>query len=207
MSDLTTPPPAGETAPCPIKPRNLALGIERIGVFSLIHPFVAAIIFLILCTVAAVGFERLKVDDSLSQLFRSDTPEYKTYQEVTHRFPASEYDVLVVVEGNKLLARDSLEKLRDMATDLQLVDGTRGIISLFSAREPPPAGGGVPPPLFPQPLPPGAEYKALVKVLSNEIIRGKLVSDDGKLALFVLALDPEAVDDGNSSPSVIAEVR
>ena len=32
--------------------------------------------------------------------------------------------------------------------------------------------------------------------MSNDIIRGKLISDDGKLALFVLALDPQAVDSG-----------
>jgi len=34
--------------------------------------------------------------------------------------------VLVVVEGKTLLARDNLEKIRDMVTDLQLVDGVRG---------------------------------------------------------------------------------
>ncbi|HEY5280995.1 MAG TPA: MMPL family transporter [Pseudolabrys sp.] len=199
-------PEGGEHLPVS-GPRNLALGIERIGLLPIRYPIVAALAFLVLLALGAVGFERLKVDDSLSQLFRSDTPEYKIYQEVTHRFPASEYDVLVVIEGDKLMARDSLEKLRDMAIDLQLIDGTRGLISLFSAREPPPSGGGVPPPLFPQNLPTGAEYDALVhRVLSNEIIRGKLVSDDGKLALFVLALDPKAVDNGQLD-KIVASVR
>jgi len=199
-------PEGGEHLPVS-GPRNLALGIERIGLLPIRYPIVAALAFLVLLALGAVGFERLKVDDSLSQLFRSDTPEYKIYQEVTHRFPASEYDVLVVIEGDKLMARGSLEKLRDMAIDLQLIDGTRGLISLFSAREPPPSGGGVPPPLFPQNLPTGAEYDALVhRVLSNEIIRGKLVSDDGKLALFVLALDPKAVDNGQLD-KIVANVR
>ena len=123
-----------------------------------------------------------------------DSQDYKTYQEVTRRFPSNEFDVLIVVEGNKLLERDSLQKLREIATDLQLLDGTRGLISIFSAREPPPPGGGVPPPLFPSPLPQGAEYQALIqKVAANEIIRGKLLSEDQKLTLMVLALDPAAV--------------
>jgi uncharacterized protein len=187
-------------------PRNLALGIERIGLLSLRFSAFIAVIFLALLGLGAVGFERLRVDDSLSQLFRSDTPEYQTYYEVTHRFPASEYDVLVVVEGD-ILARDSIEKLRDMAIDLQLIDGTRGIISLFSAREPPPPGGGIPPPLFPQTLPTGAAYDQLVqRVIGNDIIRGKLISDDGKLALFVLALDPQAVDRGELA-TIIGNVR
>ena len=53
------------------------------------------------------GIERIKVDDSLSQLFRSDTKEFRQYEEVTKRFPSTEFDVLVVVEGKTLLARDN----------------------------------------------------------------------------------------------------
>ena len=97
-------PPDSEHIPAS-GPRNLALGIERIGLLSLRFPIVVAVVFLVLLGLGAVGFERLKVDNSLSQLFRSDTPEYQTYYEVTHHFPASEYDVLVVVEGN-ILARE-----------------------------------------------------------------------------------------------------
>ena len=51
--------------------------------------------------------------------------------------------------GKSLLERDSVEKLRDLVTDLQLIDGARGIISMFSARQPA-AKGGLPAPLFPE---------------------------------------------------------
>lgn len=185
-------PDAGTETPRPIKARNLAAGIERIGFFATAYPGLTAIAFVILCAVAAVGFTRVKVDDSLSQLFRSDTEEYRTYQEVVRRFPSNEFDVLIVIEGDRLLERRSLEKLRDIAVELQLVEGTRGLISIFSAREPPQAGQ-IPPPLFPTPLPEGAAYQALTeRLMANEIIRGKLLSLDGKLTLMVLALDPEA---------------
>jgi predicted RND superfamily exporter protein len=201
----SSPAPAPAPSPRPVKPRNLALGIERMGFISLAHPYVLIVAFLLLCVAAAVGFTRLKIDDSLSQLFRADTAEYKTYEDVTRRFPSSEFDVLVVIEGATLLERSSLEHLRELVTDLQLVDGTRGLISLFSAREPP-QGGNIPAPLFPNPLPEGAEYQTLVaRVMGNEIIRGKLLSDDGKLALVVLALDPEAAREKLSG--VIGEVH
>jgi predicted RND superfamily exporter protein len=203
----STPPPELEFLETPrnVVPRNLALGIERIGFIPLSHRFISVIIFVALCALAAVGFTRLKVDDSLSQLFRSDTAEFKTYEDVTHRFPSTEFDVLVVIEGQTLLERSSLEKLRDLAIDLQLIDGTRGVISLFSARQPP-ENGQIPAPLFPDPLPTGEAYKDLIaKVKANEIIRGKLLSLDGKLALMVLALDPAAAQ--NSLSKVIGEVR
>ena len=89
-------PAAGSSAPAG-KPFALALGIERFGLVSLKLPWLVGILALVLGIGAAFGVDRIKVDDSLSQLFRSDTPEFKQYEEVTHRFPSSEYDVLVVV--------------------------------------------------------------------------------------------------------------
>jgi predicted RND superfamily exporter protein len=185
---------------------NLAYGIERIGLIPLRAPIVSAVILVLLCIAAAFGVERLKVDDSLSQLFRSETPEFKQFEEVTRRFPSTEFDVLVVIEGKTLMERESIEKLRDLVTDLQLIDSVRGLISLFSARQPPEAGK-LPAPVFPEELPTGAEYNALVKrVLSNEIIRGKLLSEDGTLALIVLALDPKIVG-GQGLNTTIGEIR
>jgi predicted RND superfamily exporter protein len=172
---------------------SIAFGLERIGLISLRFPLLVGLAAIVLLIAAAFGIARIKVDDSLSQLFRSDTPEFKTFEEVTRRFPSNEFDVLIVVEGKHLLERASIEKLRDLVTDLQLIEGTRGIISLFSARQPP-QGGELPAPLFPEQLPEGAEYDRLVqRVMSNEIIRGKLLSEDGELTLIVLALDPDVV--------------
>jgi predicted RND superfamily exporter protein len=200
-------PPADRDVKVPprtVKPRNLALGIERIGFFALSHRTLCVIAFIILSAVAAVGFVRVKVDDSLSQLFRSDTEEFRTYEEVTRRFPSNEFDVLIVIEGDRLLERGSLEKLRELAIELQLIDGTRGLISIFSAREPP-EQGLIPPPLFPNPLPQGADYEALIqRVTSNEIIRGKMLSPDGKLTLMVLALEPSSTAPDKLGPTIAA---
>ncbi|MFZ0496739.1 MAG: MMPL family transporter [Methylocella sp.] len=180
----------------------LALGIERIGLVSLRIPLAVTLVTVALAIAAGFGVARLKVDDSLSQLFRSDTPEFKQYEEVTQRFPSSEFDVLVVIEGKKLLARESVEKLRDLVTDLQLIDSTQGIISIFSARQLP-EKGAIPAPLFPDQLPEGAAYDALVRrVMGNEIIRGKLLSKDGELTLIVLALDPSVVESNRLSDAV-----
>ncbi len=133
----------------------LALGVERVGLISLSHPWVIAFAAIVLMIAAAFGVMRLKVDDSLSQLFRSNTSEFRQYEEVTRLFPSSEFDVLIVVEGKDLLARENLEKLRDLVTDLQQLEGTRGIISIFSARQPP-EGGRIPARLFPDHLPEGS---------------------------------------------------
>src|SRR4051794_2853372 len=185
---------------------SIAFGLERIGLIAVRAPILSCVILLAMVIGAVFGIHRIKIDDSLSQLFRSDTKEFRQYEEVTKRFPSTEFDVLVVVEGKNLMARESIEKLRDLVTDLQLVDSVRGLISLFSARQPP-EEGKLPAPVFPETLPTGAAYDALVqRVLANEIIRGKLLSEDGTLALVVLSLDPKIVG-GKGLNTVIGEIR
>jgi predicted RND superfamily exporter protein len=185
---------------------SIAFGLERIGLIAVRAPIVSCIVLLLLIVGAVFGIHRIKIDDSLSQLFRSDTREFKQYEEVTKKFPAEEFDVLVVVEGKNLLARNNLEKLRDFVTDLQLVEGTRGLVSLFSARQAP-APGKLPAALFPAELPEGAAYDKFIEtVKNNEIIRGKLLSEDGTLALIVLSLDPKIVA-SNELTKTVGDIR
>jgi uncharacterized protein len=185
---------------------SIAFGLERIGLIAVQAPILSMIILVVLIVGAVFGIDRIKIDDSLSQLFRSNTKEFHQYEEVTKRFPAEEFDALVVVEGKNLLARDNLEKLRDFVTDLQLVDGTRGLVSLFSARQAP-APGKLPAALFPNELPQGPDYAKFIEtVKANEIIRGKLLSDDGTLALIVLSLEPDVVA-SNKLGATVGEIR
>src|ERR1700759_5175784 len=186
--------------------KSIAFGIERLRLIPMKAPILSRIILVILIVAAVFGIGRIKIDDSLSQLFSSNTKEFHQYEEVTKKFPAEEFDVLVVVEGKNLLARDNLEKLRDFVTDIQLVDGTRGLVSLFSARQSP-APGKLPAALFPAELPEGAAYDQFIEtVKSNEIIRGKLLSEDGTLALIVLSLEPSVVQ-SNDLGKVVGNIR
>ena len=58
---------------------DLALGIERIGLVPLRFPVFVGVLAIALGIAAAFGVVRIKIDNSLSQLFRSNTPEYKLY--------------------------------------------------------------------------------------------------------------------------------
>ena len=185
---------------------SIAFGLERLGLFAVKVPILSCVVLLLLIVAAVFGIKRIQIDDSLSQLFRSDSKEFHQYEEVTKKFPAEEFDVLVVVEGKSLLARPNLEKLREFVTDLQLVEGTRGLVSLFSARQAP-APGKLPAALFPADLPEGEAYDKFIEtVKSNEIIRGKLLSEDGTLALIVLSLEPKVVA-SNDLGKVVGDIR
>jgi predicted RND superfamily exporter protein len=92
--------------------RSYAFGLERLGFVGLKAPALTVLLILVISALAGWGLALLRVDDSLSELFRTDTEEFRRYEEIDRRFPSSEYDVLVVVEGKDLLKKAQLEAFR-----------------------------------------------------------------------------------------------
>lgn len=181
-------------------------GLERLGLVALKSPVLAAALIVLLSFGAVWGLLHLKVDDSLSELFRTNTPEFRQYEEIDRRFPSSEYDVLVVVEGPDLLKRAQLEAFSQTIVDLQLADGVNGLVSMLSARGKPDATGYAAP-IVPDPLPEGPAYAAAIQQLrDNDIVKGKFLSPDGTLALAVIALDRNLVQE-KGAREVIGNIR
>ena len=188
--------------------RGLAFtfGLERLGLVALAQPLLAALVVLAISLVAVLGFMRLQVDDSLSELFRTNTQEFRQYEEIDRRFPSSEYDILVVIEGPGLLKKPGLEALSRTIIDLQLTDGVKGLVSMLSARGKPDAKGYAAP-VVPDELPDGPAFDAIVATLrANEIVSGKFLSADGTLAMAVIALDRKLVDE-QGAKTVIGGIK
>ncbi len=184
-------------------------GLERLGLIALKAPLVSALVILLVSALAVWGVTRLKVDDSLSELFRTNTADFRQYEEIDRLFPSSEYDVLVVIEGPDLLKRPQLMAVNTTITDLNLTDGVNGLVSMLSARGKPDATGYAAPviPDDNKNMPEGAEYAALIKQLqTNEIVSGKFLSPDGTLALAVISLDRKLVEE-RGAKEVIGGIR
>ncbi len=185
----------------------LSLGLDRLGLVALKAPYAVLALIVVLTGLALVGVTKLRVDDSLSELFRADTVEFRQYEDIDRRFPSSEYDVLVVVEGKDLLEPDGIRAFRDAVIELQLTDGVGGLVSMLSARTALDENGYAAP-VVPDELPADAEgYAAVMAALKeNDIVKDKFLSSDGELALIVIALDRKAVSD-LSARTVIGGIR
>lgn len=184
----------------------LSFGLERVGLFALAHPIAISILIVVFTGLAGMGINQLRVDDSLSELFRTNTKEFHQYEEIDRRFPSSEYDVLAVVEGKDLLKKKQIDAFRTMTTELQLTDGVDGLVSMVSARGKPDETGYVPP-IVPDDLPEGAAYDQMITDLrENEIVKGKFLSDDGELALVVISLNRNIVAE-QSAKTVIGQIK
>jgi uncharacterized protein len=175
------------------------------GLPAIRWPLTALALLLFFSAISAIGLKNLKTDHSLSELFSSNSIEFKQYQLMSKRFPTSEFDVLVVVESENLMRPEILEELRSLHLELQLAEAVQGIISIFSMREPPDASG-YPPPLIPTVLPKGEEFEKLVKrVVEHPLIGGKLLSrPDGKsqLTLLIMSLKQDVIEKKGLSESI-----
>lgn len=173
-----------------------SFGIDKLGLVALKAPRVSALLIVLLTVLAVFGVSSLRVDDSLSELFRTNTPEFRQYEEIDRRFPSSEYDVLIAVDGKGLLTRPGLLAVQNAIIELQLTDGVGGLVSMLSARSKPDATGYAAP-VVPDVLPEeGPAFDAMLAALkSNDIVKGKFVSEDGELALIVISLDRKVVQE------------
>lgn len=173
--------------------RVISGGLHKLGFIALRYPWLIGLLVAAITLVAGLGVTKIRVDDSLSELFRTNSEEFRRYEDIDRRFPSSEYDVLVVVEGADLLARPQVEAFGRVTTELQLSDGVAGIVSMLSARQKPDATG-YSPPVVPEPLPDGADFDRVIGDLrANEIVNGKFLSADGQLSMIVLSLDRAVV--------------
>ena len=190
----------------PKKALAFTFGLERLGSVALKVPLAVALAVLAITAAAVLGYFRLGVDDSLSELFRTNTPEFRQYEQIDRRFPSSEYDILVVIEGPHLLEKAGLEALTKTITELQLTDGVNGLVSMLSARGKPDAKGYAAP-VVPDELPDGPALDAIVaRLKANEIVAGKFLSPDGTLALAVISLDRKLVEE-RGAKTVIGGIK
>ena len=115
--------------------------------------------------------------------------------------------MLAVVEGKDLLKRPQLEAFRRAMIDLQLADGVDGLVSMLSARGKPDDSGYAAADRARRAARGGRAYDGIIAALkANEIVAGKFLSDDGELALAVLALDRNAVTE-QGAKQVIANIN
>ena len=185
---------------------SLGFGFERIGLPPLRNPWTAFTLLMLISIAMAFGLPKLVPAGKLSGLYQSNTTEYQTYKKFSNRFPASEFDVQVLVEGKELTEREVLEEIRAFTLDLQFVEGVAGVVSAFSMRDPPDKKGEAKL-VFPADLPEDdAGYeKLLERAYTHPLIGNRLLTrpnEDGALALVIVSLKPKIIDSNKLSGTI-----
>ena len=181
-----------------------------LGEISARWPARALAILLALSTLMAIGLVRVETDDSLDLFIQSATPDYQAFEKLRERFPVSDLDVYLAVDGADLLGPEHLQQMQDLSFDLLLSDAVESIVSIFSLREPL-RTDRLPDPIIPDDLAQDPDaLSALEKRLDEHpLASGRLISksaEGNRLALFLVALSRDEVAK-RSLPVIVAELR
>jgi len=164
-----------------------AFGLERVGLICTRIPRVSLALLLLVTAATLFGALQITFDDELRLMFSSNAERYKTYERFSSKFPSVENQFVLLVESNKPLGKPGLEIIRNLHLDMQFIDGITGVVSMFSARNPP-DGEGVARPILPALLPSGDQLtKALRHVRTHPLVGERLLSKDGRSAVIIIS--------------------
>ena len=166
-------------------------GLEKLGLFSLRHPWVCLLIVAVITPVLAYGGSQLQYRSDVREIFKSDDPSYLQLDLLNQQFPDSQPDLQIIVESEAPFDNSDLSALRKLQERLEGIDGVTGVVSMFSAVSAP-EGGAAPKPLFPEDLSAIENLPALLsEIAGHPLVAGKLLAEDWSLALFGLSLGTE----------------
>lgn len=163
-------------------------GLEKLGLLTARYP--RATLLVIAATLPLFLFfaARLEFNSDIREIFRSQSEGFAVLEEVTRQYPGAGRDILLVVEGENVFEAKALKALRFLHLDLSLEPDVKYVLSIFSARHPPDADGNARG-LFPPQITADTDLQKIRnEVLAHPLIAGKLLSNDSRLTLLVIAL-------------------
>lgn len=196
----------------PIRARHdrLTRPFVALGELALRRPLLAVLALAALSVVMVIGAARVSTDAALESFLRADTVDYQAFERLRARFPSSDLDVYVSVDGPDLIAASQLEVMQELKFELLLSEAVESVVSIFSLREPL-AAGRLPAALIGEDLPSTEEARASLesRIDQHPMARGRLISPpsaEGRLALFLVALSRDEVV-RRGLPAVIGELK
>lgn len=179
---------------------------HRLGQMSLHYPKWALVFVVLLTALSIFGISTLKFDDGVATAFRSKDDIYRLYSENKGRFTPSENDQAILFRSSGFDDPKNLERVRNFALEISLIDGVEDVFSIFSLRMD--TGSGSFDPALPVDL---SELgiglaDALKGLQSHPLERGQFLSEDLKstLVLYHQNFDRDGLE---ASRIILSEVQ
>lgn len=163
-------------------------GLEKLGLLTARYPRTTLLLIALSLPIFLFFAARIEFNSDIREIFRSDSKGFAVLEEVTRQYPGAGRDILLVVEGDNIFTPKTLNALRFLHLDLGLEDDVKYVLTIFSARKPPDVQGNAES-IFPPEINAQTDMDELRRrVTAHPLVSGKLVSDDGKMAMIVVAL-------------------
>ncbi|MBK8083474.1 MAG: MMPL family transporter [Devosia sp.] len=167
---------------------SIGFGLEHIGYLTVRWPRIAGLIVLLFTALCAWQLPRVAVDGDLMRVFADSGVHYDRYRKLTETFGTFEDDAYVLVNSPRLTDPAVIERMRELAFDLELNDFAVGTMTPFTLRKPSADGGTVP--AVPENMSGPEEVAAVLTDLreNDPIMRNLIVGD---LSGVVMILFPD----------------
>lgn len=165
-------------------------GLEKLGFLTARYPRATLLIIALTLPIFLFFAARLEFSSDIREIFRSDSQGFAVLEEVSRQYKGADRDVLLVVEskdGGDIFNAPALNALQFLQLDLAIVEDVKYVLTVFSARKPPDAQGNAES-LIPQQIDENTDFEKVRKdLLDHPLVKGKLLSPDGKKTLVVVA--------------------
>ena len=163
-------------------------GLEKLGLVSLRYPWLCLALAVLITPVMAYGARHLEFSSDIREIFGSGDPVFDQLDVVEKRFPDVQKDIHVVVSSDEAFDLKQLKTLKTLEQAFEMLGSVRRVLSMFSAIQVPEKGAELQP-FFPEDLDTLENWDELRRrAKGNPLLAGKLLSDDGSLAVFSISL-------------------
>src|SRR5690606_27784378 len=116
--------------------RSIGFGLEYIGLLTLSYPRAIALSVLAFSILCFTQIPRANVDGDLLRVYAHSGEEYDAYAALSETFGTFENDIYVLVTTPRLTEPETLERVRELAFELELNEYAVGTMSPFTLRKP-----------------------------------------------------------------------
>ncbi len=181
---------------------GIGFGAERLGLAALRFPRSAGVLLLALLVLIGISLPKVTFDDDIHRVFLSDSPlsDAQRAYEAAQSPPLS--TVVLYITAPESFSPAQMSGLRDMALDLEFVDGLSGVASPFSLRMPPTPDAPSGSPVFAPEI--GADYATRIDSF-RDLGTGlpTFLNSDANAMLMSLPVDLDQTD----LPDALRDIR
>lgn len=162
--------------------------------FVIGHPRLIGGVACVLTCAAVWGVTRLRIEDDPYAAVRVGSAEFSRLEELSLAYGFDDESVVVVLEADDFFTLERIAALRKLVGRFKTHPEVSGTYSLLDARRPGP--GRLQLPLFPETSDDLADMERARRYAeASTLVRGQLLSDDGRTALMLVSLRPETRND------------
>ena len=165
-------------------------------------PRLATVLLLAIIALGVFSLPSVRFDGDIHRVFLSDSPLSTAQRAMEARLPSDE-TVAILVEASEPLSDAQLGAARDVALDLELVDGIASVASPFSLRFPPGYSPDPEAPVFPVELAGSGWSERLAAFQALETGLPTLTNADDTALLILASVDLE----GRDLTATLADIR